>query len=207
MAWEYLQNKDFELRFRVIAAYLKGKTRDKVILDLDCGTANTVLFLEPDYKCYIGNDICKEYLKTASQYKVEKTRFYCLSDKELGDVLKEKVNVLLALGLGAGTHPMESPTLSDSLIFFIKRDKPEIVVIEAVTEYDEKYNILRGPEQYMLSHGYRKDAEIKMDLPDYNNFVNFRKFLFFRKTKETELKMEKPKEKFNLHRIIKWFLG
>jgi len=86
MAWEYLQTDKFDRRFKPIVEYLKDKTKDKVILDLDCGTAPIAKYLERDWKEYIGNDIEKEFKKQAEKNGI--SDFWNMDDEEFARKIK-----------------------------------------------------------------------------------------------------------------------
>jgi len=153
MAWEYLQTDKFDKRFKPIVEYLKDKTKDKVILDLDCGTAPIARYLERDWKEYIGNDIEKEFKKQAEKNGI--SDFWNMDDEEFARKIK-LCDILLCLGMGGGdiqeSEP-ESKTLRQSLIKIAEKCKPKIIILEGITLWEKDH-------QYY--------TKIKEQLKDYN---------------------------------------
>jgi len=81
--WPYLQNKTFDVRFEK-ALKMIGQTKNKIIFDLNCGTARILQYLPEGFKQYIGSDINKEFLETAKKRGVKgPTRFICCRDNEV----------------------------------------------------------------------------------------------------------------------------
>ena len=136
MAWEYLPQMD--QRLRVIASFLKGKTKDKTIVDLDCLEARLLKYIDHDFKKYIGNDILDRF-----PVSIDKTEFYLTTDEKMVDVVNE-CNILLVLGAGGWEitkEELESKTLTDSVNAIIKKCRPKYVVKEAVSYFEELINL------------------------------------------------------------------
>jgi hypothetical protein len=138
MSWEYLQTSAFDNRLLPIADFLKGRTKNKRILDLDCGTAPLATHLEPDWRSYVGNDIRPEYSEIAMSRGVD---FRLLPDTAIAKG-RYPCDILLSLGLGGGDmtlEPSESPTLRDSILTISRKRKPSIVILEGVNRFEERW--------------------------------------------------------------------
>ncbi len=186
MTWEYLQEKQFEARNKIVASFLENRTIGKIIVDLNCGTAKTVQFLSNDFKEYIGNDREKEYIDTANGYDIPNAKFYLLNDEDFYDVieLKNKPDILLLLGHGAGEFvdtPHESKTLTKTFLKMILVYKPEFIVLEAVQKFEQEFGLLSSIANEVLQMGYRIDYEMLLGIPPFNSEFGRRKFLFFSK--------------------------
>jgi hypothetical protein len=128
--WEYLYKMDF--RAWLVAGYLKGKTKDKVIFDINCMHAPLLKYLDQDYKEYIGNDLQMVF---PGQYP--RCRFYQTTDDRMNERLEE-VDILVAFGIGGyeiTKEPDESSTVTQSIKDIIKTHKPEIVILESVQSF------------------------------------------------------------------------
>lgn len=123
MAWEYLDTMTD--RQEAIAKLIKERTKGKIVVDLNCGKAP----LKKLIKCkkYIGNDIIPADFKG----------FVLQDDKIFSRELK-KCDVLVHMGMGGYeiTHEkLESPTSTESTSYIIQNLKPELVVLECITEF------------------------------------------------------------------------
>ena len=54
MAWEYLNDSRWNIRYKIISSYLKDKIKDKVILDINCGIPTLYNYLE-GFSVYYAN--------------------------------------------------------------------------------------------------------------------------------------------------------
>ncbi len=130
MAWEYLPQADE--RFKVVAEYLKGRTKDKVIVDLNCLEARLTRFIEPDFAKYKGNDVQDKFPV------LSKGEFVIARDDQFVQNLY-RCDILIAAGIGGyeiSRHPLESPTSTASTKFIIRNLQPEIIVLEAIQDFE-----------------------------------------------------------------------
>ena len=157
MAWEYLQTSEWDKRLEIIAKFLKGKTAGKSIFDIDCGTARLLDFIDHDFASYYGNDINPAYIAEANGRDVPNTVFETLDDKYLMDVDLNPIDILLAIGMGAGEYVInkyESKTLTDIFKRIVDEYKPGIVVAETIKAYwDKHFANLLNP--FMEKRGYK----------------------------------------------------
>lgn len=155
MAWEYLEKEAYRQRLIPIVSFLEGKTKDKIIIDLDCGTAPLVSELKPDWYIYFGNDHTTKFTDEAIMRKVKNTRFSYQQDHHIVENV-EQCDILLCLGYGAGDlkpEPLESSTLRGSLIKIAKKCKPEFIIIEMIQPFEVEYGAM---------------TMFKEQLPEYN---------------------------------------
>jgi SAM-dependent methyltransferase len=189
MTWEYLETEQFDFRLKIIAAYLKEKTQDKIIVDLDCGTARLVKFLEDDYLLYYGNDICISSIRKAQieAYNKQKAKclFETLEDENVFSRLKnfKGIDILLSLGHGAGEFinpQIESPTLTNVFRSIVMSYAPQFAVLEMIQEWEKKFDLISSFKKFMFENAYIVDYDVFLKIiPD--DFVGERRILFFKK--------------------------
>ncbi len=157
MAWEYLPEVDE--RFRVIAGYLKGKTKDKVIVDLNCLEARLTKYIEPDFAKYLGNDIQDKFpVLSKAEFKIAK-------DDEFVRSL-DRCDILIWTGIGGyeiTKEPLESKTATESARFVISTLKPKIIALESVREFE---GIISYLEAFTIAGRYGLALKKYLDLGD-----------------------------------------
>jgi hypothetical protein len=179
MTWEYLDEDIFQTRFGIVAAYLKGKTENKTILDLNCGKDFPILkYLSTDFRQYIGNDIAIDVGLVGNNDLLLK-----MDDRHILEFLKDKVKeVDILLHLGCGGHAIsgesvESATDTETGGEIIRNYKPEIFILESVEKYFHhvlgQYGHVLNEESYKITHTLRLVIDEKED------FINHRVFRFF----------------------------
>lgn len=190
MAWECLLTKAFDRRFEVIADFLKGKTKDKTILDLNCGTAGTVKYLKQDYKLYYGNDIDPQYIKIAKYYKIPKTKFEVKQDR----LIDMPHDILIHAGYGAGEfikNKYESPSAIPVLKTLILDYEPRIIVFECIQDYagflSKEFTHFLIDNNYMVAGD--KSFEIYSNQKDKK--LNYRQIKAYEK-KDFQLRLAHP---------------
>lgn len=155
MAWEYLDTKLYEdARYKIGAEHLV--TKDKIVLDLDCGSGNFRKYI--DYKLYIGNDV--RWPKDTSGMI-----FKQCNDTEIDDAH----DVLCVWGYGGGEltgEPLESGTLRESIYRLIEKHRPESVLIEMVRKWEEKYNAMTEISDRVVGYGYKVKHRENIDIDD-----------------------------------------
>lgn len=169
MTWEYLEQQNFDKRFEIIVQFLKGKTKDKVIVDLDCGSAKLCKFLEPDWLTYVGNDIDEKYIRMAKEHNVPKTSFYLKSDEHVD----ECTDILIVMGYGGQeiTHAEEeSKTLNSSIKRIVEKHQPEIVILEMIKPFSICMDDFK---KFLESRGY-KGLIHEVEINDKFKFVSTR---------------------------------
>lgn len=139
MAWEYLD--EMKERVEAIANLIKDKTKDKVVVDLNCGKAPLRKLIP--YKKYIGNDIINTDFEGFIQ---QDDKVFCRELKEC--------DVLIHIGMGGHeiTHEkLESPTSTESTNYIIQNLRPKLVVLECITEFLPIMNSI-NMSGYKLEH-------------------------------------------------------
>lgn len=130
MAWEYLELMD--RRLEVVADYLNGKTKDKVMVDIDCLEARLLMYITHNFKKYLGNDVLNKFPT------VKGANFFQMKDDAFVKII-DKCDILLVFGYGGyeiSNEPLESATLIDSVKYLVNKTKPEIVILESVWEFE-----------------------------------------------------------------------
>lgn len=157
MTWEYL-NHETDHRMVEIAKYLKGKTKNKMIVDLDCLEGRILNFLDHDYMSYKGNDILVDRFVGGYKATIKQQ-----TSKNFVKTL-EQCDILLLLGY-TGDHPevseKEDHDLTNSAKYVIDRFEPRIVVLECWLEYhadvDEMAEYLKG---FKYKEKVRKECRV-----------------------------------------------
>ena len=183
MTWEYLQTEELDLRLKIIAAYLKGKTKDRVIVDLDCGTARLIKFLEKNFKLYYGNDVNEELIEIARGYGIKNSEFVVLPDNRVTEKINE-IDILLMLGYGAGEYvrnDVESETLADSFKNLVAKFSPKIVIVEGIDLWERNYKAYSQIKKFLKEKGYLLDYETYLQIGDVPDEVYRRRIFFFQK--------------------------
>jgi len=174
MAWEYLETEKYKARLLPIVEFLKGKTKDKTIIDIDCGTAPLLAELEPDWKTYFGNDIDNYFITKARGRNIPKTLFLTETDDKI--ILNH--DILICLGYGAGQdtkQPLESSTLFDSIVR-LSKFKPEIIIIEMILPFEEKFSCMGKFVTELKDYDYK---ETIVEIDDDFEYVRTRLIGFF----------------------------
>lgn len=130
MAWEYLSLMD--RRLEVVADYLNGKTKNKVIVDLDCLEARLLMYITHNFKKYLGNDVLNKFPS------IKAANFFQMTDEKFVQTIEE-CDILLVFGYGGFEitgEQLESQTLNDSVKYLVGKTKPEIVILESVWEFE-----------------------------------------------------------------------
>lgn len=133
--WDYLKTEPFDLRYKVAAAALQGKTAHKVIVDLNCGEPGLYRYLDKDFSAYHCNDL---YAPTPVG---ERLFFSRIKDNEV-DI---KMDILSCFGYGGGEftgQPLESNTAGKTIARLSKKYKPEYIIVEMAQKWQSDYNAL-----------------------------------------------------------------
>lgn len=97
--------------------------QDKIVLDFKCGFSPLANYVTYGFDAYNG---CIKYLKN----KYPNANWFCQSDLEFSNNFKEKIDVLLHIGLG------DSNTEEESHYKIRKNCKPKIIIIECAANPD-----------------------------------------------------------------------
>jgi hypothetical protein len=143
--YSYLDKPDLDGRIQVIAGYLARHCRDKHIVDLNCGHAPILHYLPKKYGTYRGNDLDHECFK----HNHWRITFYHITDKEFAMALHDidaPVDILLCLGMvdsRKSLEELESETLPESVVQIARYHKPEIIVLETPSYYEDAYSVMK----------------------------------------------------------------
>lgn len=171
MTWEYLESKEALERFIPIKEFLDFK--DKVIVDLDCGSAR--FCKEIDFKFYHGNDIDKKYIDMANSYNLPNTKFEIKTDEEVANKIDFDIDVLMCLGFGAGNftgEKLESQTLFESIFKIAEEKKPKHIIFEVIKPFEEQYKILDKLKERLKDYELTIESEITLNID--NKFIRDR---------------------------------
>ena len=155
--WPYLQNEIFDLRFEK-AVPMIGSVKDKVILDLNCGTARMLQYLLEDFKLYIGNDINEDFLEIAKKWKVGKpVTFILCRDDEIMSFLAGVVDIFMCFGINSGQNKgLESETEFETFKKVIEKFLPETVVCETWDNYVRDYGLISQRADFLKPFNYKE---------------------------------------------------
>lgn len=131
MTWEYLPKLDERVKF--IADYLDGKTKGKIIVDLNCLEARLLKYIYPDFKRYIGNDVIDKF---PGEYK--NTSFYQREDYKFVQNDVKGCDILVVMGFAMSwfeNQPVESNTLAWSVGYLTGKYDPEIIIVECIQDF------------------------------------------------------------------------
>ena len=157
--WPYLQNEIFDSRFEK-AIEMIGSVKDKVILDLNCGTARMLQYLPDDFKLYIGNDINDDFLEIARKWKTKNpaTFIHCRDDEIMGYL--SKVDIFMCFGINSGQNKgIESETEFETFKKVAGIFLPEVVVCEGWDYYEKNHKIISQRFDFLKPFGYKEIGE------------------------------------------------
>lgn len=156
----YLKTKPFEIRYKIVADFL-GDLSDKVIVDINCG--------EPLFKNYIR---CREYHANDvfMPDDIDGIKFSQITD----DKVDLKSDILCLFGHSGGQHtghPMESKTVSDTIVR-LARYKPEYIVVEMAQKWEDDFKIMTDLENRLPE--YKKVLEQRIEIEPKEHYHDFR---------------------------------
>lgn len=151
MTWDYLP--DLDERLHVVAEFLRGRTGDRVIVDVNCLEARLLRYINADYRRYIGNDLQDRF-----PLSYPRTEFHRVPDDDFAYMVDECDILLVLGGCPKGKCKLESQTLMESVSEIIDRTHPGIVVVETVEQYVHGCDLLRS--EYPIA------VDRKLDLGD-----------------------------------------
>lgn len=183
MTWEYLQNPEFQARFRLVSGILEKKVMGAVVVDLNCGGGVPLprCFMW-DLDFYYGNDLF------ANSWETEQVLIEQKPDSEIWSsifgIYKKfgRIDILLHLGDGAGfivKNKEESATAFNTFRKIVREYNPKDVVHEVVKRYEESYGIATLVRNFMEKQGYNLTYDIEMNIKPDIGFVSSRVFSFF----------------------------
>lgn len=182
-AWEYLDEPAFQTRFGVVAAYLRGRTQNKVIVDLNCGHNAGLLRYLPSPVRYIGNDVLIDpsvVLGPVSDWLLD------IKDSKMLGWLKQNVgtvDIFLHLGYGGrdlSGEEAESATELDSGIAIVSHFKPELIILESVRKFME---YMRAQYENCIEDDYQIRDTIRLNIfTAGHDFVGEREFYFYERS-------------------------
>jgi len=175
MAWEYLDTEKWDERFIPIANYLKDKTKNKVIIDLNCGSARLHKYLDDDFKAYIGNDTrdldCREDID-----------FKCQTD---GEFVKEvtQCDILLYIGAGGGYFTKNEDESEYGYLAFldlVRRFRPRYIAVESIIAWQEHYGFFTRLEKELPWYTLVREESITVE----DSFIGKRHYQIYELTKQ-----------------------
>jgi len=127
MAWEYLENEDFDVRYSEAAKTIGTIKNLQRVLDFNSGNSRFGNHLKGDF-IYLSNDL------------YDGRALFKLTDWEFFEMFKHKDNVHCISCFGIGGYEItqatvESPTITDTLIKATLHHRPKFLVIEAIVKY------------------------------------------------------------------------
>ena len=129
MAWEYLEHKDY--RYDIVAWWVEDF--DYVV---EYNSGNSRL------REYVANHICNDFYDNRADFQITDEEFY----KKI-----KKCDVLVCLGIGGHEitkEPLESATITGTLIKTANEFKPRLMILECI----EKFKSI--PENIIKKTGY-----------------------------------------------------
>jgi hypothetical protein len=168
----HLNEDRFNVRYEVVAAYLHGRTKDQVILDLNCGQAQLSHYIS-DAAAYHANDL----------YQTPSTKgihFMQCDDTEVNLAC----DILICLGYGAGDYTgnlWESATIGHSIVR-LANHQPQYIVIEMSQKWEEEY----GVESWLTEQlpDYAIDFQSQFTIPPDEHYHDRRQLVVYRRKPE-----------------------
>jgi len=152
MAWEYLEQEVMDERYKIASEFIGDY--DKVV-DVDSGNSR----LRNYVKHYYSNDL--NYVEADVK----------CTDDEFVDMVKE-CDVLCCFGIGGHEiiqEPLESPTLTQSLVRLAMKHHPHTMILECIDQF------VPVVESILKQTGYKVDTHIKKtynaDVPQHLQYV------------------------------------
>lgn len=152
MAWEYLEEDKFTERYRKASNFL-GVLNGEGIADFNSGNSLFKNYLQGKFD-YYSNDIRDQRAR------------YLLSDEDFLDHLYENkvpIDIVCCFGMGGfefSNHPLESSTITDTLIASLDYLRPQYVILECITKYDSLITTIYNT----CSNFYDKACDVTIDL-------------------------------------------
>jgi len=149
----HLLDKRFDVRYKLVAAYLDEKTMGKVIVELNAGEprlSNYVL----DYREYYANDINEPNDTCGVKYEIQ-------TDTEV-DINSD---ILMVFGYGAGEYTgqkLESSTVGDSIVRLAKYN-PEYIVIEMCQQWENEFKAMTSLIQKLPNYLVGFEAKFNVE--------------------------------------------
>lgn len=152
MAWEYLEQPVMDERYKIAAEFIGD---DDMVVDVDSGNSR----LRNYVKHYYSNDLYYD------QADVKCT------DEEFVPMVKE-CDVLTCFGIGGHEitkEPLESATLTQSLITLAKTHRPHTMILECIDQF------VPVVERIVAETGYEVEEHVKKtykaDVPEQLRYV------------------------------------
>lgn len=152
----YLENEIFDLRFKKALEMIET-IKDKVILDLNCGSARMLQYMPDGFLEYIANDVDEEMLEIAKKWPAKgKTQFILCRDDEIINYLN-KIDIFMNFGISAGINKgIESETEFETFKRIVEKFLPETVVCEAWLYYETNYKVISQRDNFLNPFGYKE---------------------------------------------------
>ena len=165
MAWEYLNTREFDERYKIVAKQLPEGLS---VLDMNCGEPRFKKYYK--YSKYTANDVFQPQ-------DIKGIDFIKCKDEEVD----RPMEILTLFGYGGGEftgEPLESATAGESLIRLVEKYKPEYVVIEMVRKWEKDFHIMSLLTEKLKK--YKMIAEEKIDILPITHYHNKRFIRIFK---------------------------
>jgi hypothetical protein len=116
MAWEYLDKLDY--RYKQAAEFI---TNEDFVVDVNSGNSR--------FRDYAKHYICNDLNYWEADYQ--------MTDEQFRDVV-DRCDVLCCFGVGGyeiTKEPLESQTLSDTMVYLTNKFKPRLLILEAIEQF------------------------------------------------------------------------
>jgi hypothetical protein len=154
MTWDYLCSTSTDFRLWPIVGYLRGKTRGRTLVDLNCLQARLALYVT-DCARYLGNDLVDHPDRPKSvTFSQQPDDAFCRTLPAC-DVLV----VLGYCGRDFRGRAEESATLDESVRTIVARHRPAIVILEGVQAYGWKLRAMAEESRYLLRYHFAMEDD------------------------------------------------
>ena len=146
----YLKTEPFNIRYKIVANYLKGKIKKPVIVDINCGEPNFRKYI--DYGKYYANDIFQPD-------DVGDINFLLDTDTAV-DV---KPDILCVFGYGGGEftgQELESKTVGETILKLAKYN-PRYIIVESAQKWEDDYKLFTNLNLLKYKLVYSKKINIE----------------------------------------------
>lgn len=148
MAWEYLDELDY--RYKQAVEYIED---NDFVVDVNSGNSRLRNYVTN----YLSNDLYNENAD------------YQITDQDFIPLI-EQCDVLCLFGIGGyeiTNEPLESSTVTDTVIELAKKHKPRILILECIDDFTEIAHKILKKTGYKPIRTHHNMVELQLEAPEF----------------------------------------